>query len=157
MSVFFLGSLGLNRSEGQTNRVSHEAVLGRFVWSVIQLIQPWIQQKRYSFLISTMLPTKTLPRIIRKNVFISSKFRLPCKVGNETETKHNKAKLNKTKRNKTKRDEANRNANRNETQQIVIKMKQMKNEFYFQSEVLICSSPNIKQYCSDKYPNVQYS
>ena len=31
MSVFFLGSLGMNHSEVQTNRVNREAVLGQYV------------------------------------------------------------------------------------------------------------------------------
>ena len=35
---FFLGSLGLNRSAGQTNRVNREAVLGRFVCSALRFI-----------------------------------------------------------------------------------------------------------------------
>ena len=35
MSVFFLGSWGMNRSAGQTNRVNREAVLVRFVCSAL--------------------------------------------------------------------------------------------------------------------------
>ena len=35
---FFLGSLGMNRSAGQTNRVNREAVLGRFVCSALRFI-----------------------------------------------------------------------------------------------------------------------
>ena len=38
MSVFFLGSLGMNRSPGQTNRVNREAVLVRFVCSAQRFI-----------------------------------------------------------------------------------------------------------------------
>ena len=38
MSVFFLGSRGMNRSAGQTNRVNCEAVLGRFVCSALRFI-----------------------------------------------------------------------------------------------------------------------
>ena len=38
MSVFFLGSWGMNRSAGQTNRVNREAVLGRFVCSALRFI-----------------------------------------------------------------------------------------------------------------------
>ena len=35
---FFLGSWGMNRSAGQTNRVNREAVLGRFVCSALRFI-----------------------------------------------------------------------------------------------------------------------
>ena len=35
---FFLGSWGMNRSKGQTNRVNREAVLGRFVCSALRFI-----------------------------------------------------------------------------------------------------------------------
>ena len=35
---FFLGSWGMNRSTGQTNRVNREAVLGRFVCSALRFI-----------------------------------------------------------------------------------------------------------------------
>ena len=35
---FFLGSYGMNRSAGQTNRVNHEAVLERFVCSALRFI-----------------------------------------------------------------------------------------------------------------------
>ena len=38
VSVFFLGSWGMNRSTGQTNRVNREAVLGRFVCSALRFI-----------------------------------------------------------------------------------------------------------------------
>ena len=38
MSVFFLGSWGMNRSAGQTNRVNREAVLERFVCSALRFI-----------------------------------------------------------------------------------------------------------------------
>ena len=35
---FFLGSWGMNRSAGQTNRVNREAVLGQFVCSALRFI-----------------------------------------------------------------------------------------------------------------------
>ena len=35
---FFLGSWGMNRSAGQTNRVNREAVLDRFVCSALRFI-----------------------------------------------------------------------------------------------------------------------
>ena len=38
MNVFFLGSWGMNRSAGQTNRVNREAVLVRFVCSALRFI-----------------------------------------------------------------------------------------------------------------------
>ena len=38
MSVFFLGSWGMNRSAGQTNRVNRDAVLDRFVCSALRFI-----------------------------------------------------------------------------------------------------------------------
>ena len=63
--VFFLGSLGLNRSAWPTKRVNHEAVLGRLVCSALRFITPWTQNKRHLFLICTMLQTKTLSKILR--------------------------------------------------------------------------------------------
>ena len=45
MGVFFLGSWGMNRSAGQTNRVKREAVLLRFVCSALRFI-PHEQKKK---------------------------------------------------------------------------------------------------------------
>ena len=38
MSIFFLGSLGMNWSAAQTNHVNHKAVLGQFVCFALRLI-----------------------------------------------------------------------------------------------------------------------
>ena len=65
---FFLGSWGMNCSAGQTNRVNREAVLGRFVCSALQFIPHEPRKKRHSFLIFTMLPTKTLSKIVRERL-----------------------------------------------------------------------------------------
>ena len=45
MSVYSLGSLGMNQSVGQTNCVNREAVLGRFVCSELQFI-PYEPRKK---------------------------------------------------------------------------------------------------------------
>ena len=42
----------------QTNSVDRGAVLGRFVYSALRV--PMNQEKRHSFLILTMLPTRTV-------------------------------------------------------------------------------------------------
>ena len=68
MSVFFLGSWGMNRSAGQTNRVNREAVLARFVCSALRFIPHEPREKRHSFLIFTVLPTKTLSEILREKL-----------------------------------------------------------------------------------------
>ena len=85
MSVFFLGSWEMNRSAEQTNRVNREAVLVRFVCSALRFIShepikkiavhaiclsalrfiPMNREKRHSFLIFTMPPTKTPSKILR--------------------------------------------------------------------------------------------
>ena len=62
---FFLGSWGMNRSVGQTNRVNREAVLVRFVCSALRFIPHEPRKIRHSFLIFTMFPTRTLPKILR--------------------------------------------------------------------------------------------
>ena len=72
MSVFFLGSWGMNRSAGQTNRVNREAVLGWFVCSALRFIPHEPRKKRHSFLIFTMLPTKTLSKILREKLHIQN-------------------------------------------------------------------------------------
>ena len=66
MSVFFLGSLGMNRSTGQTNRVSREAVLVWFVCSALRFI-PYEPRKLF-----TMFPTRTLSKILREKLFIQN-------------------------------------------------------------------------------------
>ena len=64
----FLGPWGLNRSAGQTNRVNREAVLGQFVCSALRFIPQKPRTKRHSFLIFTMLPTKSLFKIVRQKL-----------------------------------------------------------------------------------------
>ena len=68
---FFLGSWGMNRSAGQTNRVNREAVLVWFVCSALRFI-PMNPEKRHSFLIFTMFPTRTLSKILREKLFIQN-------------------------------------------------------------------------------------
>ena len=83
---FFLGSWEMNRSAEQTNRVNREEVLVRFVSSPLRFISheprkkdrssrdlfvphcdsfPMNREKRHSFLIFTMPPTKTPSKILR--------------------------------------------------------------------------------------------
>ena len=68
MSVFFLGSWGINRSEGQKSRVNRKVVLRRFVYCFI----PHEPRKRHTFFIFTMPPTKTLSKILREKLKIPS-------------------------------------------------------------------------------------
>ena len=48
MSVFFLGSWGMNRNAGQTNRVNREAFLVRFVCSALRFIPREPRKKTHS-------------------------------------------------------------------------------------------------------------
>ena len=69
MSVFLLGSWRMNRSAGQTICVNHKAILVRCNFSALQFIRHE-PRKRDSFLIFTMLPTKTLSKIAREQLWI---------------------------------------------------------------------------------------
>ena len=60
MSVFFLGSWGMNRSAGQANRVNRKAVLGRYVCSALQFIPHEPRKKTlipYIYNVSNMDPS----------------------------------------------------------------------------------------------------
>ena len=67
LGLLFLGSLGMNRSAGQTNCVN------RFSGDLFVPRNdsfPMIPGKRHSFLIFTMLPTRTLSKILREKLSI---------------------------------------------------------------------------------------
>ena len=66
--LFFWVHGGMNRSAGQTNRVNREAVLVRFVCSALRFIPHEHREKRHSFLIFTMPPTKNLSKILRGKI-----------------------------------------------------------------------------------------
>ena len=57
MSVFFLGSWGMNRSTEQTNRPRTASRFTRFVCPALRFIPLWTQKKRHSFLKYQDLPT----------------------------------------------------------------------------------------------------
>ena len=57
---FFLGSWGMNRSAGQTNRVNREAVLGRFVCSALRFIPHEPRKKDTHSLIDFLLQRLSL-------------------------------------------------------------------------------------------------
>ena len=73
MSAFFLGSWGMHRSAGQTNRVNREAVLGRFVCSALRFIPHEPRKKKtlipYIYNVSNKDPSQKSPIKV-----INSKF-----------------------------------------------------------------------------------
>ena len=69
--VFFLGSWGMNRSAGQTNRVNREAVLVWFVCSALRFI-PMNPEKKTLIPYISMFPTRTLSKILREKLFIQN-------------------------------------------------------------------------------------
>ena len=70
--LFFWVHGGMNRSEGQTNRVNREAVSRAICLFRATIHSPWTQKKRHSFLIFTMPPTKTLSQILREKLYIQN-------------------------------------------------------------------------------------
>ena len=69
MSVFFfLGSWGMNRSTGQTNRVNREAVLGRFVCSALRFIPHEPRKKDTHSLYLQCFQPRTLSKILREKL-----------------------------------------------------------------------------------------
>ena len=67
---FFLGSWGMNRSAGQTNRVNLRGSRDLFVPRYDSY--PMNPEKRQSFLIFTMFPTRTLSKILQEKLFIQN-------------------------------------------------------------------------------------
>ena len=65
---FFQGSWGMNCSAGQNK--SREPRSGSRTICLFRatIHSPWTQTKRHSFLIFTMLPSKTLSKILRENL-----------------------------------------------------------------------------------------
>ena len=65
---FFLGSWGMNRSAGQTNRVNREAVLGRFVCSALRFIPHEPRKKDTHSLYLQCFQPRTLSKILREKL-----------------------------------------------------------------------------------------
>ena len=74
---FFLGSWGMNRSAGQTNRVNREAVLGRFVCSALRFIPHEPRKKDTHSLYLQCFKPRTLSKLLRENY----KFKIPTVTG----------------------------------------------------------------------------
>ena len=78
MSIFFLGSLGMNRSAGQTNRVNREAVLGRFVCSALRCILHEPRKKTlipYIYNVSIKIPFLNSPRKVTNSTLFDVNHR----------------------------------------------------------------------------------